>query len=299
VAYFSAKHSPQECNYDIYDKELLAIIKALEEWQPELEGSQSQFEIITDHKNLATFATSKQLNARQARWAEFLSQFDFRIVYRPGTLNSRADALSRRPQDTPQDTTDDRVYSRFKALIDPSKFSTDFLLTVSLYTLDLSQHIDDLITVSYAKSPIIQTMLDCLTNARQWPQALRSQLRLSFAECQVIGGRIYHRGRLVVPPDDPDIQFQIVYRTHTSSPAGHPGRDKTLDLVSRYYWWPGVSHTVGEFISGCLPCDKSKVKRNLPQGLLKPINVPFEPWQDISVDYITPLPVCARQGSQF
>ena len=67
MAYFSAKHSPQECNYDIYDKELLAIIKALEEWQPELEGSQSQFEIITDYKNLATFTISKQLNARQAR----------------------------------------------------------------------------------------------------------------------------------------------------------------------------------------------------------------------------------------
>jgi hypothetical protein len=52
VAYFSAKYNTAECNYDIYDKELLAIIKALEEWRPKLEGAAHRFEIITDHKNL-------------------------------------------------------------------------------------------------------------------------------------------------------------------------------------------------------------------------------------------------------
>ena len=62
VAFFSAKHSAPECNYEIYDKELLAIIKALEEWWPELQGTEQPFEIITDHKNLQTFMTTKQLN---------------------------------------------------------------------------------------------------------------------------------------------------------------------------------------------------------------------------------------------
>jgi len=55
VAFFSAKHSAPECNYEIYDKELLAIVKALEEWRPELQGTADAFEIITDHKNLQTF----------------------------------------------------------------------------------------------------------------------------------------------------------------------------------------------------------------------------------------------------
>src|SRR5204863_9572831 len=85
VAFFSAKHSAPECNYEIYDKELLAIIKALEEWQPELQGTEQPFKIIMDHKNLQTFMTTKQLNQRQVRWAEFLSQFNFVITYRPGT----------------------------------------------------------------------------------------------------------------------------------------------------------------------------------------------------------------------
>lgn len=62
VAFFSAKHSAPECNYEIYDKKLLAIVKALEEWRPELQGTTNSFEIITDHKNLQTFMTTKQLN---------------------------------------------------------------------------------------------------------------------------------------------------------------------------------------------------------------------------------------------
>lgn len=67
IAYLSAKHTAQECNYDIYDKELFAVIKALEEWRPELEGSRNTFEIVTDHKNLQTFGTTKQLTPRHMR----------------------------------------------------------------------------------------------------------------------------------------------------------------------------------------------------------------------------------------
>ena len=66
VAYYSKKHSPAECNYDIYDKELMAIIKALEEWRPECEGAAYPLKLITDHKNLEYFMTKKLLNRRQA-----------------------------------------------------------------------------------------------------------------------------------------------------------------------------------------------------------------------------------------
>ncbi|RAL63669.1 hypothetical protein DID88_003712 [Monilinia fructigena] len=102
VAYFSAKHSAAECNYEIYDKELLAIIKSMEEWRPELQGSQQEFEILTDHKNLEYFTiTTKALNQRQVRWSEFLSHYNFRIVYRPGSKAIRPDALSRKREDRP------------------------------------------------------------------------------------------------------------------------------------------------------------------------------------------------------
>jgi hypothetical protein len=79
VAYFSKKFTPQECNYEIYDKELLAIIRAFEEWRGELEGAEYPIAVITDHRNLEYYMTTKKLTRRQARWAEFLAQFNFEI----------------------------------------------------------------------------------------------------------------------------------------------------------------------------------------------------------------------------
>ncbi|MDB5910846.1 MAG: pol protein, partial [Massilia sp.] len=96
IAFFSKKLNGPELNYQIHDKELMAIIEAFKEWKPHLSGTTHQVKVYTDHKNLTYFTTTKELNKRQTRWAEFLSEFNFRIIYRKGSENGRADALSRR-----------------------------------------------------------------------------------------------------------------------------------------------------------------------------------------------------------
>jgi hypothetical protein len=127
VAFFSKRMVPAECNYDIYDKELLAIIRAFEEWRPELVSAAHENQAITDHRNLQSFMSTKQLNPRQARWAEFLSQFHFRITYRPGKQGEKPDALTRRPQDWPTDTDDPRIASRNRALLRPENIAGGML----------------------------------------------------------------------------------------------------------------------------------------------------------------------------
>ncbi|KAF4482546.1 Transposon Tf2-9 polyprotein [Colletotrichum fructicola Nara gc5] len=96
-AFFSRKLHGPELNYQIHDKELMAIIEAFKEWRPELSGTTHEVLVYSDHKNLSHFTTSKVLNKRQIRWSEFLSEFNFRIIHRKGSDNGRADALSRRP----------------------------------------------------------------------------------------------------------------------------------------------------------------------------------------------------------
>ena len=99
VAFFSKTMAPAECNYEVHDKEMLAIVRSLSQWRAELGSIDSRIKIYTDHKALEYFMTTKQLTGRQARWAEILSQFFFTIMYRPGRQNSKADALTRREQD--------------------------------------------------------------------------------------------------------------------------------------------------------------------------------------------------------
>jgi RNase H-like domain found in reverse transcriptase len=81
VAFYNKNMAPTEYNYEIYDKELLAIIRYLKHWRLELESTDIPIKIFTDHKNLEYFMTTKELTRRQARWAEKLSEFNFKILY--------------------------------------------------------------------------------------------------------------------------------------------------------------------------------------------------------------------------
>jgi len=81
VAYYPKKHTLASCNYDIYHKELMAIVKALEGWSPEYEGAANPSQLITDHKKVEYFMTKKLLNRWQAKWSIFLTHFEYDIVH--------------------------------------------------------------------------------------------------------------------------------------------------------------------------------------------------------------------------
>jgi len=95
VTYYFRKLSSAKQNYDIHDKKLLAIIAALEAWRIYIEEA-SELTILTNHKNLLHFITTKKLNRRQVRWSKKLRQYKFKILYILGKENDKVDALSRR-----------------------------------------------------------------------------------------------------------------------------------------------------------------------------------------------------------
>ncbi|KAK3508516.1 hypothetical protein QTP70_031804, partial [Hemibagrus guttatus] len=115
-AFFSRKLNPAEVNYDIGNRELLAVKLALEEWRHWLEGAKHPFSVLTDHKNLEYLRAAKRLNPRQARWALFFTRFTFTLSYRPGSKNIKADALSRLhspdiPTDDPEPILPERLFA--------------------------------------------------------------------------------------------------------------------------------------------------------------------------------------------
>ena len=113
---------PAEYNYEIYNKELLAIIKAFENWRPELEGSSVPVKILIDYRGLEYFQTKRTLTRRQARQAEKLSKFNFVITYRNGKSNIKANALIKQIGSIPTDPTDKRLLYQNRALLNPKQF---------------------------------------------------------------------------------------------------------------------------------------------------------------------------------
>jgi hypothetical protein len=215
VAFFSKKHSPAECNYEIYDKELMAIIRAFEEWRPELEGALHPIKVLSDHKNLEYFMMTKLLNRRQTRWAEFLSHFHFKIVYRPGKAGGKPDSLTRRSGDLPQGG-DERLIEQQKAVLKPQNLpdnlphlsanglpdnlphlsSNDLHLVTEAPTPDGQSSLLHSIEKATKTDPFAQWIITALFEGKQHSQ------EITLSECQVHNGRLYYQQHLYVPADD-------------------------------------------------------------------------------------------------
>lgn len=100
-AFFSCRLSPAKRNYDIGNRELLAVVRSLQKWRHWLEGVEQSFIIWTDHKNLSYLHSAKWLNSRQARRTLFLGRLTFTLTYRPGSQSIKPDALSRQTSSEP------------------------------------------------------------------------------------------------------------------------------------------------------------------------------------------------------
>jgi len=238
VAFFSKSLTPVERNYEIHDKEMLAIIRSLQEWRHFVEGAEHPCEIWTDHKNLEYFMTAKQLNRRQARWSLYLSRFDFLLHHKPGKSMGKPDALSRRADHGTGSADNSDI-----VLLAPKVFAVRALegLEFKGPEVDILRDIR-----KGVKDPQEESIAKAAKELRKSStRALRS------SEWSDRDGLLYFRGRIYVPPTS-DLRRRVVSLCHDTKIAGHAGRFKTLELVSRNYWWPNMSRYVGQYVSTCI-----------------------------------------------
>ena len=285
IAFLSKKFSPAEINYEIHDKEMLAIIICLKEWRAYLEGAQHTISILTDHKNLEYFVTTKQLNRRQVRWAQLLANYDFVVKYRPGIQNGKADALSRRS---------DHISNQLDPLRSSSLLRSDqFVFATSLFrnsfafaTLSDSD-IEKKITDAYAHD----TSLSDLIKLLQAPQAsLDSSTLARLKHYSLTDSGLLLFNNLIYVPNSLDLKLSILQSHHDSPASGHFGHARTFELISRSYYWPKLRSFVEKYVNSCETCSRNKPVRHAPFGELQSLPIPSQPWESISMDFIVKLP---------
>jgi len=257
VAFHSRKFSPAEINYEIHDKELLAIVDAFKHWRRYCEGAEHQIQVFTDHHNLEYFTTSKALNRRQARWAEELAGINFRVYYRPGTQNGKPDALSRRSEYRPEKggVENQPITTVLKESQLEKRRSQVFVASSArLTSLPAKKWNPDFM------GKVRKAAERDATYQQAWENKGKEEVTgQAPKEIERLDDLLYRRKRLWVPAE---LVPQVMESEYDTKVAGHMGQDKTIELIRRNFWWPKMNERITDFVRSC---PESHVRKTKPR----------------------------------
>lgn len=256
IAFMSKKLNTAQRNYSVTEKECLAAIEAVKRFRCYLE--MQEFEIITDHSSLLWLMSQPNLSGRLARWVFKLQAFKFSISHRKGKDHIVPDALSRMDFDEVSEIefTDPEV-----DLNSPSFDDSDY-------------------------------------------EELRRKIRENdskYPDLKVIGKFIYIRTDFYRGDEDQEnsawklwipknLRPSIISRSHDSTITAHGGMFKTLELIRRNFYWPGMVTEVRNYIRECEICKRTKYTNTiLKPEMGKPITT-IRPFQRFYIDILGPYP---------
>ena len=310
VAFWSRKMTPAERNYGVGDMEMLAIVMAFKQWRHYLEGATHPIRVITDHANLRSFMTTKELSRRQARWWELMSGYSFEITYRPGSSNP-ADPPSRRSDYEQEDDSPGRPQQRPNGT--PRGNAPGSAVALGSMGAATSETSAGLLAAAQEEGPYEQPTssfreaVTCAQLEDPTSSEISSHLHgsgLRAVELRKAGwerdaqGALNYRGGLYVPERGGG-RAALLRRLHDDPLAGHFGYSRTLELVRRHYNWPHLPKEVKEYVATCTQCQRVKPLRHKPYGELQTLPQPTGPWIDITMDFITDLPPSKRRGKAY
>ncbi|GKB87957.1 putative reverse transcriptase domain-containing protein [Tanacetum coccineum] len=245
IAYASRQLKIHEKNYTTHDLELGTVVFTLKIWRHYL--YRTKCTVFTDHKSLQHILDQKELNMRQRRWLELLSDYDCEIRYHPGKANVVANALSRKERNKPL---------RVRTLV----------MTIGL---DLPKQILEAQTKARKrenlKSKDVGGML--IENSKD-PEKPRTEKLEPCAD-----GTLCFNNRSWLPCYG-DLRTLIMHESHKSKYSVYPGSDKMYQDMKQLYWWPNMKADISTYVSKCLTCLKVKAEHQKPFGLLVQPEIP-------------------------
>ena len=266
IAFYSKNLTSIKCNYQIYDKELLTIIRCLEHWRPELECTDVPVKIFIDHKGLMYFAEGRDLSRRQARYLDMLFEYNIKIVYRPGPQNVKADALIRMAGSKPSSPNDERVRQQYQIILTPDRLELDD----TEYAINA---IDDPI---YHRVVIVNKDNEECSEIRDAIAEGKEKLNgIILVKCSVDDRILYHKDRLWVLQQ---MYTNLIIEIHNQPACGHSGVNRTYELLRREYYWRDIKNIVITYIRNCYKCQRFKASRDREHGLIQPLSIPQKRW---------------------
>ncbi|GKE41605.1 putative reverse transcriptase domain-containing protein, partial [Tanacetum coccineum] len=234
IAYASRQLKVHEENYATHDLELGAVIFALRLWRHYLYGTKCV--VFTDHKSLQYVLNQKELNLRQRRWIELLSDYDCEIRYHPGKANIMADALSHK--------------ERIKPLC-----VRDLMMTVHN---DLPKQIREAQEEAMKRKNV---------KAENLGRLIKQIFEFRPDGTRCFGNRVWFLrfGGL---------RDLVMHESYKSKYSIHPGSDKMYQDLKLLYWWPNMKADIATYVSKCLTCAKVKAEHQKPSGLLQQPEIP-------------------------
>ncbi|KAF8748831.1 hypothetical protein RHS01_10521 [Rhizoctonia solani] len=259
-----------EQNYNTHDKELLAIICSFEYWRIFLEGTEHPIMVFTDHCNLEYWKESQTFNRCHARWHLLLTGYNFQIVYCLGKQSGKPDALS-------QHSDHANIPPANQTMLPNSVFANVALVTPKK---ELQRQLE----AALDQDKSLEEILQFLQNKSKAPPSIKR----TFKDYQMEAGLLFYQGQIVVP-DVGTLRTDLLHIFHNSPLAGHPGRQQTLELVSRDYYWPGIHANTYWHMDSCETCQRIRKPKyaSIPP---QPLELPSRPWQHVSYDMIVDLP---------
>ena len=195
-----------------------------------------------------------------------LQEYDFKLIHRSGTLNAKADILSRQADHERGENDNSNII-----LLKPEWFVNELL--VEALDANIISHIK---SSKNNKDRVVTKAL--ANNEEDWEE-------------QEDGMVVWQD--LIYVPRNKKLREDIIKAHHDAPTSGHPGREKTRELITRNYWWPRMMWDIKSYVKGCDKCQRTKAHRNKPNAPLQPHDAPSKPWEVVSVDLIGELPESA------
>ena len=236
IAYSSSKFKSAERNYSVHEKELLGVLHAVQQWNCFLEGS--RFTVYTDHSSLIWLNQLKEPSRRQARWVDILQGHDFEVLYVKGAQNP-ADAFTRVPwQDQLKDDEDEPIREPLLVIRALRTALADAGLRINVSASKLKEwkeSSEKLLKTSENLPPLHKSIIqayftDPNYNNPEW---------INKNELVFKDGIYYKSGRIAIP-DIQAVKNTILMEQHDSILGGHLGMNKTIEKVSRLFWWSSM-----------------------------------------------------------